>query len=135
MCSDVSNNNLSNVLSVLSFVSIFRKFFQFIGMICSKGISTAESNRLFCLPFLHLRWVVDYRSFKYRLFTYVVAGYLIYAMRSLELLYGCYKTMSILFTIGISCILTKLFLSLFFSPSYAVIMYLSSEFPIYWSWD
>ncbi|KAK8803991.1 hypothetical protein WA171_000084 [Blastocystis sp. BT1] len=74
-----------------------------------------------------------YRFFIYdELFTYVVAGYLIYAMRSLELLYGCYKTMSILFTIGISCILTKLFLSLFFSPSYAVIMYLSSEFAIYW---
>ena len=78
---------------------------------------------------------MDFKSFNYRLFTYIVAGYLIYAMRSLELLYGCYKTMSILFTIAISCIISKMFLSLFFSPSYAVIMYLSSEFAIYWSLD
>ena len=69
----------------------------------------------------------------HRLFTYVVSGYLLYSMRILELYYGSYAYMSVLFTVFVSCALCKLLLSVFYLPPYGVIMYLSSLFSLYWS--
>ncbi|KAK8790121.1 hypothetical protein WA588_000289, partial [Blastocystis sp. NMH] len=74
-----------------------------------------------------------YRLFIYNeLFTYVVSGYLLYSMRILELYYGSYAYMSVLFTVFVSCALCKLLLSVFYLPPYGVIMYLSSLFSLYW---
>lgn len=68
-----------------------------------------------------------------RLFTYVVSGYLLYSMRVLELYYGSYSYMSVLFTVFVACALCKLLLSVLYLPPYGVIMYLSSLFALYWS--